>query len=153
MGVAAGSCIGLNFGQTSEIVLVLAFLFVCLTGGDIDELFAVANDDALKSMVTEEDKTFLLMHLEYILKCRIASVYKYSEDNNLESEKGNSSGGRESTGMAVCLTFMSGRAGVIIGSIMIGALVDTNCSIAFYVLAALALVCAVLACLLPSQNK
>nr|CAD7461341.1 unnamed protein product [Timema tahoe] len=32
MGVAAGSCIGLDFGQTSEIVLVLAFLFVCLTG-------------------------------------------------------------------------------------------------------------------------
>nr|CAD7267726.1 unnamed protein product [Timema shepardi] len=93
MGVAAGSCIGLNFGQTSEIVLVLAFLFVCLTG---------VSSSLLNSAVVDIFPTQL-------------------------------------RGMAVCLTFMSGRAGVIIGSIMIGALVDTNCSVAFYVLAALAL--------------
>nr|CAD7434449.1 unnamed protein product [Timema monikensis] len=41
--------------------------------------------------------------------------------------------------MAVCLTLMAGRTGVVGGSLMIGALIDTHCSLAFVVLSGVAL--------------
>nr|CAD7409772.1 unnamed protein product [Timema cristinae] len=41
--------------------------------------------------------------------------------------------------MAVCLTLMAGRTGVVGGSLMIGALIDTHCSLAFVVLSGVSL--------------
>nr|CAD7266492.1 unnamed protein product [Timema shepardi] len=41
--------------------------------------------------------------------------------------------------MAVCLTLMAGRTGVVGGSLMIGALIETRCSLAFVVLSGVSL--------------
>nr|CAD7462630.1 unnamed protein product [Timema tahoe] len=41
--------------------------------------------------------------------------------------------------MAVCLTLMAGRTGVVGGSLMIGALIETHCSLAFVVLSGVSL--------------
>nr|CAD7579505.1 unnamed protein product [Timema californicum] len=55
--------------------------------------------------------------------------------------------------MAVCLTLMAGRTGVVGGSLMIGALIETRCSLAFVVLSGVSLLCAFLGYFVPSPHK
>ncbi|XP_063226481.1 uncharacterized protein LOC134533129 [Bacillus rossius redtenbacheri] len=56
-------------------------------------------------------------------------------------------------GMAVCLGMMMARAGVVVGSQVIAALVENNCSVVFYCQAGMILGCAILAFLLPDKNR
>ncbi|XP_072929405.1 putative transporter SVOPL [Epargyreus clarus] len=55
--------------------------------------------------------------------------------------------------MAVCLSMMTGRVGSMVGSNVIGVLLDTNCGASFYLFGGVIIGCALLCLTLPSKGK
>lgn len=55
--------------------------------------------------------------------------------------------------MAVSLHLMAGRTGSIVGNLIFGMLLHTQCELAFYAIGGALLTCAVLTCFLPAKGK
>uniref|UniRef100_A0A182QCG3 Major facilitator superfamily (MFS) profile domain-containing protein n=1 Tax=Anopheles farauti TaxID=69004 RepID=A0A182QCG3_9DIPT len=52
--------------------------------------------------------------------------------------------------MAVCLSLMTGRLGSVVGSNLVGLIMEQNCTLTFYLFASSSIICAVLTLFLPS---